>query len=395
MPLDISQRSHETTAAMQSFLKFYSDPLHTKLAASPDVSNFVFGNPNEMALPGFSAALQTWSAPQDPLWFAYKFSEPYAQQAAADSLKRHRGLDFDPNTICMTNGGFAAISLVINTIVDQGDEVIFNTPPWFFYDSIIVKAGGVSIRVKVREDDFDLDLPAIEAAITPKTRAIIVNSPNNPTGRIYPESTLKALADLLERASARIGRRIYLLSDEAYSRILFDGQSCPSATSFYPYSFLLYTYGKTLLTPGQRIGFIALPSSLPDRQAMFDAILITQIAMGFMFPNALLQHALGDLEKLSIDIGHLQHKRDVMVGALREMGYEVHNPEGTFYLLPKSPIPDDAAFSRQLAQNNILVLPGYVVELPGYFRISLTANDDMIKRALPGFEASINAVRAR
>jgi len=393
MPLEISQRNRQASAAMQPFLNFHFNSAYTRLAGLPDVIDFTYGNPNEMAIPGFAAALQTWSEPRDRSWYAYKLSESQAQQAAAESLKRHRGLDFDPNTICMTNGGFGAISLAINTLVDAGDEVIFNTPPWFFYDAIITNAGGTSVRVRVREDDFDLDLSAIEAAITPKTRAVLVNSPNNPTGRIYPEATLKALADILERASARIGRRIYLLSDEAYSRIVFDGQVCPSPTSYYPYSLLLYTYGKTLLTPGQRVGFIGLPSTLPDRHELFNAILTTQISLGWLFPNALLQHALGDLEKLSIDMGHLQQKRDMMVGALREMGYEVHNPEATFYLLPKSPLADDPEFCRQLTEHKILVLPGTVVELPGYFRISLTANDDMIKRSLPGFEAAINAVR--
>ncbi len=394
MPLDISPRSLHTSAAMRPFLEFHFQSSYTQLAGSPDVIDFTYGNPNEMAIPGFSAALQTWSEPRNESWYAYKLSEPKAQRAVVESLKRHRGLDFEPDSICMTNGGFAAISLAINTLVAADDEVIFNTPPWFFYDAIITNAGGVSVRVRVRQDDFDLDLDAIEAAITPKTRAVLVNSPNNPTGRIYPEATLKALADILERASARIGRRIYLLSDEAYSRIIYDNNACPSPTSYYPYSLLLYTYGKTLLTPGQRIGFIALPSAMPDRDELINAILTTQISLGWLFPNALLQHALGDLENLSIDLEHLQAKRDLMVGTLREIGYEVHNPASTFYLLPKSPIPDDRAFCQQLAQHKILVLPGAVVELPGYFRISLTANDDMIKRSLSGFEAAFNSVHS-
>jgi aspartate aminotransferase len=159
--------------------------------------------------------------------------------------------------------------------------------------------------------------------------------------------------------------------------------------AFYPHSFLLYTYAKTLLTPGQRIGYIALPPTMPDREVLRPAIFGAQIVTGFAFPNALLQHALPDLEGLSIDIAHLQRKRDRLVGALREIGYSVHLPEGTFYLMVKAPWQDDPAFVELLASHDILCLPGTVVEVPGYFRISLTANDTMIERALPGFAAAL------
>jgi aspartate aminotransferase len=245
------------------------------------------------------------------------------------------------------------------------------------------------VRVKIDPHTFDLDLEAIGRAITPRTRGILVNSPNNPTGKIYPARTLEGLAHRLTEASARNGRAIYLFSDEAYSRILFDGRAYLSPTAFYPNSFLLYTYGKTLLTPGERLGYVALPPAMPDRLALRQALLLAQVITGYAFPNTLLQHALGDIEELSIDIPHLQYKRDRMVAALREMGYEVHVPEGTFYLLPRSPLADDEAFINLLAEYDTFCLPGTAVEMPGYFRISLTANDEMIDRALPGFAAAM------
>jgi aspartate aminotransferase len=247
--------------------------------------------------------------------------------------------------------------------------------------------------VRVRPDNFDLDLDAIAAAITPRTRAVLVNSPNNPTGKIYPPETLAALGQLLTAASERHGRTIYLISDEAYSRILFDGVDFPSPTAYYPASLLLYTYGKTLLTPGQRIGYIALAPDFPGREALRDALFVAQLLTAYAFPNALLQHALPDLEKLSIDLAHLQRKRDRVVGELRRQGYELHVPQGTFYLLPRSPLADDLAFTDLLAEHNIFVLPGTVVEMPGHFRISLTASDEMIERALPGFAAALAAAR--
>jgi aspartate aminotransferase len=155
---------------------------------------------------------------------------------------------------------------------------------------------------------------------------------------------------------------------------------------------MIYTYGKTLLTPGQRIGYVALPPTMPEaeRLALRAALPVAQMAMAYAFPNALLQHALPALEKHSIDIEHLQEKRDRLVNAMRAMGYEVNAPEGTFYLLPRSPLADDAEFVNILARHNILALPGAIVEMPGFFRLSLTASMEMIERALPGFEAAIN-----
>lgn len=271
--------------------------------------------------------------------------------------------------------------------------MIFVSPPWFFYEALILGHGGTPVRVKTDMTSFDLDVSAIEAAITERTRAVIVNSPNNPTGRIYPLQTLKRLAAALQRASERIERAIYLFSDESYSRIVFDGREYCSPTSYYPHSVLIYTYGKTLLTPGQRLGFIALPPTMPDRHEIHGAILAGQINDAYAIPNALMQYALPDLNNLSIDIAQLQRRRDRLVSALREASYEVNVPEGTFYLLAHSPWRDDFAFCELLGEFDILCLPGTIVELPGYFRISLTASDGMIERAIPGFAAAMQKAR--
>jgi aspartate aminotransferase len=334
-------------------------------------------------------ALGRWSVPRNKDWYAYKNNEVESQAVVAADLRERRGLPFEDQDIFLTNGAFAALSVTLCTILNPGDEVIFISPPWFFYEALIVTYDGQPVRVMADRETFDLDLEAIAGAITERTRAIIINSPNNPTGKIYPPSTLSGLADLLTAASEKNGRPIYLLSDEAYSRIVFDARDYPSPVTFYPNSFLLYTYAKTLLTPGQRIGYIALPPTMPDREALRQAIFGAQVVTGWSFPNALLQHALPDLERLSIDIPHLQHKRDRLVGALREIGYSLHMPEGTFYLMVRAPWQDDSAFLELLASHNILCLPGAVVEVPGYFRISLTANDSMIERSLPGFAAAM------
>ncbi len=382
------QHIQQVSAGLESFNRFFTDSVWSQQSDTSGAGDFVLGNPHEPPLPEFVAALRKALEPQNNTWYAYKLNEPMSQAVVAESLRRRRGQPFEAEDIFLTNGAFAAISVTLKVVCDPGDEVIFISPPWFFYESLILDVGATPVRVPIDYSSFDLDLEAIEAAISPRTRAIIINSPNNPTGKIYPAATLADLARLLTRSSERIGQRIYLLSDEAYSRIIYDNQEFPSPAAFYPHALVIYTYAKTLLTPGQRLGYIALSPAMPEREQLRPALLNAQQTTGFAFPNALLQHALPEIEELSIDIPHLQRKRDRMVTALREMGYELSVPAGTFYLLVRSPLADDFAFIDQLAAHQVYCLPGRVVEMPGYFRISLTANDAMIERSLAGFAAA-------
>ena len=355
--------------------------------ADPELCDFVAGNPQEMVQPEYVESLQRWTVPQDKDWYAYKFNEPYAQEAVATSLRERRGVPYEADDVIVTDGAFAGLNLCIRTVTDPGDEVIFLTPPWFFYEALIIGSEASPVRIAVDYETWDLDVPAIEAAITDRTSAIIVNSPNNPAGKIYPPVTLRALADVLVDASERIGRPIYLISDEAHSRIVYDDRAFTSPTEFYANSFLVYTYAKQLLTPGQRCGYVALPPTMADREPMREALMLGQLTYGSHgAANNVLQRALGDLEHMSVDIKALQRRRDRMVESLRSFGYDLHSPEGTFYLLPTSPDPDDEAFVERLAREKVFILPGTVVEMPGRFRISITGNDEMVERALPVFE---------
>ena len=384
-----SKRIQHLADIAQPVIDFISDPRWDELKRDPEACDFLLGNPQELPLEGLTRALRKWVVPQDKDWFAYKMSEPRSQEIVAASLQKSHGLPFEPRDIAMTTGAFAGLAASLGVITDPGDEIIFISPPWFFYETLIASHGGQPVRVRCDPLTFDLDLPAIRRAITSKTRGIIINSPNNPTGRIYPPETLRRLSEMLTDASQKNRRPIYLVSDESYNHIVYDGRTYPSPTAFYPHTFLVYTYGKTLLAPGQRMGYIALPPAMPDREIVRRGLLMALFSGGYTFPNALLQHALEDLDKLSIDVGHLQAKRDRLVNALRGMGYELNSPEGTFYLLVRSPLPDDGAFVDSLASLKILCLPGSVFEMPGYFRVSLTASDAMIDRALPGFEKAM------
>jgi aspartate aminotransferase len=374
-------------------LRFLTSSTWARRFGDEGICDFTIGNPHEMPSPAYVEALRRWVPPRDKHWYAYKTNENDSRAVVAQSLREWRGLPFQAEDIFLTNGAIAALMVVLNTVVDPGDEVIFISPPWPQYEGMIAIAGGVPVRVKADRETFDLDLSAISKAISAKTRAVIINSPNNPSGKIYPPETLTALARILTEAGSRNERMLYIISDEAYSRIVFDGRQYYSPTAFYNASFLVYTYGKVLLTPGQRIGYIAVPPEMPDREAIKTALLPAQMFSGWAFPNALLQHALGDLELISIDLDDLQGKRDLMVGALKGMGYEVIVPEATFYVLVRSPWADDEAFIELLAEHNVFCLPGSAMELPGYFRICLTAGRETITNALDGFEQALAKAR--
>ncbi|MDQ3810846.1 MAG: aminotransferase class I/II-fold pyridoxal phosphate-dependent enzyme, partial [Chloroflexota bacterium] len=308
-------------------------------------------------------------------------------------LSHELDLRFEPQDILLARGAHGGLATALGAVVEPGDEVVFISPPWFFYEALILGAGGKPVRVRVDETTFDLDLGRLEAALGGRTRAVIINTPHNPTGKIYPAATLERLAAILEATSRRFGRAIYLVADESYSRILFDGNRFHTPARFYPYTFLVHTYSKSALAPGQRLGFVALPPAMPEREQMRLAFLAVGMALGTGLPDAIMQYALPEIERLQVDLEHLQRKRDYLLAALREQGYQVHTPEGTFYLLPRCPTPDDVVFAKRLARDKVVVLPGRAVEMPGYVRLSLTATDAMIERALPVFAAAIREAR--
>jgi aspartate aminotransferase len=374
-------------AAFTAVKHFYSSSRYSERRLDPGVADFTFGNPHEMPLPGLVAAIRERARPHDKNWFAYKTSEAEPQAFLAERVGRELGLAFQPTDIALTTGAFAAIMVAFHHILDAGDEAILSEPAWFCYEPMLLAAAAVPCKVALRAPAFDLDLGAVDAAIGPRTRLVIVNTPHNPTGRIYGRETLEDLADLLERATARIGHRVYLLSDEPYRRLRFDGRGFVSPAAVYPWTFISYSYGKVLLAPGQRIGYLAISPLMPDaeRRAFSDSMLAAQMALGWCFPNAIMQYAIPDLETLSIDQAALVRRRDQLMGTLGENGYEPLPPEGTFYLWSKWPEGDPEQLWSDLADRNVFVLPGGIMNAPRYFRLSLTASDEMVERALPAF----------
>jgi aspartate aminotransferase len=387
-----SSRVRAADAAFAPVKDFYSASRYAEQRLHPDVCDFTFGNPHEFPLPGLVSAIRDRAVPHDKNWFAYKTSEDAPRAFVAEHLSRELGLPFAPTDIALTTGAFAAIMVAFHQVLDAGDEAIFSEPAWFCYEPLLLAAAAVPRKIALTGPTFDLDLDAMDAAITSRTRLVIVNTPHNPTGRIYSRQTLEQLAALLERASARIGHRIYLLSDEPYRRLRFDGRSFQTPAAIYPWTLISYSYGKVLLAPGQRIGYLALSPIMPadDRRAFSDAMLAAQMALGWCFPNAVMQYALPDLEALSIDQAALARRRDRLIGVLGGAGYQVLPPEGTFYLWSKWPAGNPRELWNRLADRNVFVLPGSMMNAPAYFRISLTASDAMLDRALPAFVEVVN-----
>jgi aspartate aminotransferase len=277
--------------------------------------------------------------------------------------------------------------VAIHLVLEAGDEAIFSEPAWFCYEPMLLAAAAVPRKVALKPPRYDLDLGAIESAIGPRTRLVIVNSPHNPTGRIYGREILSDLAAMIERASSRIGHRIYLLSDEPYRRLRFDGRGFISPAAVYPWTFISYSYGKVLLAPGQRLGYLAISPLMPasERLAFGDSMFGAQAALGWCFPNAVMQYAVPDLETLSIDQAALTRRRDRLLKVLEESGYKALPPEGTFYIWAKWPEGDPTKYWTELANRNVFVMPGSLMNAPDYFRISLTASDEMVERSLPAF----------
>lgn len=352
-------------------------------------ADLTFGNPHEMALPRLVESLKRRIEPKRVDWFAYKTSEEEAQGVVAQALTAELGLAFEPQDIAMTPGAFAAIGVAFSMLMDPGDECIIPMPGWFAYGTMLRARNTVPVKVPLDDQTWDLDVGAIERAITPRTRIVIINTPHNPTGIVYSRERLSELAQMLTRKSAEIGRPIFILSDEPYRRIRFDGVAFTSPAEVYPFTLIDYSYAKILLAPGLRLGYLAISPHMPQaaRDELRKLMMSVQVSLGWAFPDALAQYAVKDLEAVSIDIAAFQRKRDRVLGALTQWGYSLTNPAGTFYVWGKAPRGDAAHFTRRLADHGVYVMPGTLFERPGEFRISLTGSGEMIEASLPAFEA--------
>jgi aspartate aminotransferase len=310
---------------------------------------------------------------------------PETRRAVADFLSREQGLPFTSQEVIMSCGAAGALNVVLKALIEPGEEIIVLAPYFVEYLFYIDNVQGVPVVVPT-DPDFSLDLKAIEQALTSRTKAVLINSPNNPTGKVYDEKSLRQLGDLLERVYRERGQVIYLLGDEPYRKIVYDQIQVPSIFQAFRQSISVTSYSKDLSLPGERIGYLAVHPQIPEKEELLAACTFTNRILGFVNAPALMQRLLPEVQGLTVAIEKYRKKRDMFYQGLSQIGYQLTKPEGAFYLFPRSPIPNDAVFVQALQEELILVVPGSGFGAPGYFRIAYCASDAAIEKSLAGFE---------
>ena len=309
---------------------------------------------------------------------------PETRSAVAQTLAEETGLSFSAGDIVMSCGAAGGINVTLRATLNPGDEIIVLSPYFGEYVYYVDNHNGIPVIVPTAED-FRLDLAAIESAITPRTRGIILNSPNNPSGVVYSGEDIRDLAALLYRKQRELNTEIYIISDEPYRRLLYDGLTYPQVFPHYDRTIVVNSHAKDLGLPGERIGYIAVHPGYPNKGELVDGMIFCTRTLGFVNAPALMQHVVRGLQGVSVDVAEYQRKRDFLHSHLTELGYSVVKPQGAFYLFPRSPLPDDAAFVDALQEWNVLVVPGKGFGTPGHFRISYCVDDWVLAGAIAGF----------
>jgi aspartate aminotransferase len=357
-----------------------------------NVCDFSIGNPDVPPPEAFHRALcETVAAGPLDHGYAPLTGHLPVRQALSRRLRDEHGIDVPPELVLMTVGASGALNDILHTLVDPGEEIVTPAPYFLGYENYAFLAGARLVAVPT-DDRFHLDPSAVAAALTGRTRVVLINSPNNPSGAVYTASELQALGRVLEDGSRRHGRRIYLVADEPY-RLITYGVPVPSVFAAYPHTVVINSFSKELSLAGERLGYLAVHPLAEDA----GEILATAAAVNSMLvvnAPSLFQRLVVKVEGARVDIEPYRRRRDLICGILRQAGYEFSEPEGAFYLFPKSPIADDARFTEMLKQELILVSPGRAFGTPGYFRISYAVPEKTLVQSKAGFERAMQKARA-
>lgn len=389
--MSVSKRIRESIERSSWIRKMFEEGARRKAQYGEDnVFDFSLGNPNLDPPPKFKVVLRQLVEDEKKSVHGYMPNAgfPETRKAVAEYLSRHNNLRFNADDVIMTVGAGGGLNVLLKTILDPKDEVIIPAPYFVEYNNYLENHQGVPVIVKTKED-FSLDINAIEEAIGDKTKAVLINSPNNPTGKVYGENELKELAELLETYSSKLSRPIYLISDEPYRKIVYDGVEVPSIFNAYKRSFVITSFSKDLSLAGERIGYIASHPEIDERDIIIAGMVLSNRILGYVNAPALMQRVVPSLLEDSVDISLYKKKRDMLCEALSSFGYEFIKPQGAFYLFPRTPIEDDRKFVARLQEENILTVPGSGFGGPGHFRIAYCVDDKTIERSLPGFERAI------
>jgi len=385
--MGISDRVRQSMAEGSWIRKMFEEGSALKQRyGSENVFDLSLGNPVMEPPTEFTRELRKIAENPSPGMHRYMENAGYPETraAVAEQLSQETGIKFTMSDIVMTCGAAGALNVVLKTLLNQDDEVILFAPYFVEYENYIANHNGMA-KVLTTDEQFIPRLDALEAAIGAKTKAVIINSPNNPTGIVYSEELVRQMGEMLRRKEAQYGTEIFLLSDEAYRKIIFDDLRYPSPLNHHPQTIIVTSHSKDLALPGERIGYIAVHPDCSQRGDLLNGLIFCNRILGYVNAPALMQHIVRHLQSVTVSVAEYQQKRDFLYGHLVGLGYSVVKPQGAFYMFPKSPVEDDVAFVRELQQWKVLTVPGRGFGSPGYFRIAYCVDDRTLEGALAGF----------
>lgn len=354
-----------------------------------NVYDFSLGNPNVPAPEKIKESMIEILEKEDPVMVHGYMSNagfPHVRKAVADNLNSRFGTDFTENNLIMTVGAGSGLNVCLKTLVNPGDEVIVFAPYFLEYNAYITNYDGVLVQVTPDTDNFRLNLEDFETKLSPKTKAVIINNPHNPTGVVYPEDTIRRLAAIMSQKQKEYGHAIYLLSDEPYRELAFDGAAVPFVTKYYDNAIVVYSYSKSLSLPGERIGYVLIPDTVEDSENTIAAATIANRISGCVNAPSLIQLAVAKCVDEEVDLAYYDRNRQTLYGGLTRLGFSCVKPQGAFYLWMKSPSENEAEFVAAAKKYHILIVPGTSFACPGYVRIAYCVAYETIVNSLPAFE---------
>jgi aspartate aminotransferase len=392
--MGISKKMNEFATASSWIRKMFEEGAKLKKQFGVEnVFDFSLGNPDIAPPPQFDTVLRKIAANNAAGVHSYmpNGGYPFVREAVAGQISREQAMQVGADEILMTCGAAGALNVVLKAILNPDEEVIILAPFFVEYKFYIDNQGGRSVVVPTK-GDFTLDLDAIQGAVTDKTKAIIINSPNNPTGQIYPEKDLQTLGILLSTCQEKFSSTIFLLSDEPYRKIIFDGHQVPSIFQSYRNSIVVSSYSKDLSLPGERIGYVAVHPEITEKNGLLAAMTLANRILGFVNAPALMQRVVAELQGVTVDTSIYARRRKTFCDILAAAGFDFTQPKGAFYIFPKAPIADDVQFVAHLQKYKILAVPGRGFGMPGYIRLAFCVDDDVIARSASAFKQAMDTL---
>ncbi len=358
-----------------------------KIHGDDKVYDFSIGNPEIAPPEAVCETLKRLVAEDNTQIHRYMSNAGYTdvREKVAAYLQKEQGIPLSASNIVMTCGAAGGLNVILETLLDPGDEVIVFSPYFVEYLTYIENHGGCPVIVATCPDTFLPDVVSLRKAITPKTKAVIINNPNNPTGVLYDQKNMEELANALHEEEKSIGHPIYVIFDEPYSRIVYDGYEVPKSLQIFKNGILVNSFSKSHALPGERIGYIAASSTIDDIDKLMKGLVYCNRTLGFVNAPSLFQKVVAETMDQVVNIDWYRERRDVLYNHLVSVGFSCNKPQGAFYLFPKSPIPNDVEFVKSAMKYNILLVPGSGFGCPGYVRISYCMSLKIIKNSLPAF----------